>query len=116
MLVYFAHPAFTSRQERVKMEFLERLSRSLAGLERGRHITIIDPFVYAPIVEADVAPALLERLERRARGLRLGNGLEPGTDVGPLINAAQKQRVEGFIRQARDSGIPVLAQGQVAHK
>ena len=35
-------------------------------------------------------------------------------DCGPLINAAQKARVEGFIRQARDSGIPVLAQGQVA--
>ena len=35
-------------------------------------------------------------------------------DCGPLINAAQKARVESFIRQARDSGIPVLAQGQVA--
>ena len=34
-------------------------------------------------------------------------------DCGPLINAAQKNRVEGFIRQARESGIPVLAQGQV---
>ena len=35
------------------MEFLERLSGRLAQLERGRHITIIDPFLYAPIVEAD---------------------------------------------------------------
>lgn len=35
-------------------------------------------------------------------------------DCGPLINAAQKQRVEGFIRRAIDSGIPVLAQGRVA--
>jgi aldehyde dehydrogenase (NAD+) len=35
-------------------------------------------------------------------------------DCGPLINAAQKQRVEGYINQARDSGIPVLAQGEVA--
>jgi aldehyde dehydrogenase (NAD+) len=35
-------------------------------------------------------------------------------DCGPLINAGQKQRVEGFIRQAIDSGIPVLAQGTVA--
>ena len=35
-------------------------------------------------------------------------------DCGPLINAAQKDRVEGFVRQARESGIPVLAQGQVA--
>lgn len=35
-------------------------------------------------------------------------------DCGPLINAGQKERVEGFIRQAIASGIPVLAQGKVA--
>ncbi len=35
-------------------------------------------------------------------------------DCGPLINAAQKQRVEGFIRRAVESGLPLLAQGQVA--
>lgn len=35
-------------------------------------------------------------------------------DCGPLINAAQKQRVEGFINRAKDGGVPVLAQGQVA--
>lgn len=35
-------------------------------------------------------------------------------DCGPLINSDQKKRVEGFIRQAIDSGIPVLAQGVVA--
>jgi len=35
-------------------------------------------------------------------------------DCGPLINADQKKRVEGYINQARDSGIPVLAQGEVA--
>jgi aldehyde dehydrogenase (NAD+) len=35
-------------------------------------------------------------------------------DCGPLINASQKRRVEGFIRRAIDSGIPVLAQGRIA--
>jgi aldehyde dehydrogenase (NAD+) len=39
---------------------------------------------------------------------------EQDRDCGPLINAAQKQRVEGFIRRARESGIPLLAQGKVA--
>jgi aldehyde dehydrogenase (NAD+) len=34
-------------------------------------------------------------------------------DCGPLINAEQKQRVEGFIKQAIDCGIPVLAKGKV---
>ncbi len=35
-------------------------------------------------------------------------------DCGPLINAAQQQRVEGFIQRAIASGIPVLARGRVA--
>lgn len=35
-------------------------------------------------------------------------------DCGPLINGGQKQRVEGFIQQAIQSGIPVLARGKVA--
>lgn len=39
---------------------------------------------------------------------------EQDRDCGPLINAAQKQRVEGFIARAKASGIPVLAEGRVA--
>lgn len=39
---------------------------------------------------------------------------EQDRDCGPLINAAQKARVEGFIARAKAAGIPVLAQGQVA--
>jgi aldehyde dehydrogenase (NAD+) len=39
---------------------------------------------------------------------------EMDRDCGPLINAAQQARVQRYIRAAMDSGIPVLAQGQVA--
>ncbi|MFM2119527.1 MAG: hypothetical protein RL722_995 [Pseudomonadota bacterium] len=35
-------------------------------------------------------------------------------DCGPLINAGQQRRVQGFIDRAKASGIPVLAQGRVA--
>lgn len=35
-------------------------------------------------------------------------------DCGALINAEQKQRVDSFVREAIDSGIPMLAQGQIA--
>lgn len=39
---------------------------------------------------------------------------EMDMDCGPLINAAQKHRVEGFIEEACASGIPILARGKVA--
>jgi len=50
-----------------------------------------------------------ERFKRSAAGTP-----EQDRDCGPLINAAQKARVEGFIRRAQDTGIPILAQGEVA--
>ena len=35
-------------------------------------------------------------------------------ECGPLINRAQKERVEGFIQRARETGIRVLAEGKIA--
>jgi aldehyde dehydrogenase (NAD+) len=35
-------------------------------------------------------------------------------DCGPLINAKQQRRVQGYIERAQASGIPVLAQGRIA--
>ena len=49
------------------------------------------------IVERAVVAPLLERLETRARGLRLGSGLDPAVDVGPLINASAIEKVDSYI-------------------
>jgi aldehyde dehydrogenase (NAD+) len=35
-------------------------------------------------------------------------------DMGPMVNAAQKRRVEGFVGRAREAGVPVLAEGQIS--
>ena len=49
------------------------------------------------IVEEAVAEPLMERLEARARALRLGSGLEPMTDIGPLVNAGALDKVRSYI-------------------
>jgi acyl-CoA reductase-like NAD-dependent aldehyde dehydrogenase len=49
------------------------------------------------IVERSAVEPLLDRLERRAGTLRLGDGLQPTTDVGPLINDAGRTKVEEYI-------------------
>ncbi len=56
------------------------------------------------IVEEAVLEPLLERLESGARGLRLGDGLEEGTDVGPLVNAAAVEKVTGYVEVGRREG------------
>ncbi len=49
------------------------------------------------IVQRDVVEPLLQRLEARAKGLRLGPGLDETTDVGPLINAGAVDKVESYM-------------------
>jgi betaine-aldehyde dehydrogenase len=46
-----------------------------------------------------------------ASDLVLGPTLEPSTDMGPLITSAQRERVEGFVERARDSGAKVVTGG-----
>lgn len=40
---------------------------------------------------------LVDALHSRAARLRVGNGLEPMTEMGPLIRAAHRERVRGYI-------------------
>jgi len=65
------------------------------------------------IVERAVAAPLLARLERRARGLRVGSGLDESTDVGPLINPAAVEKVASYVDIGRREGELVLG-GAVA--
>jgi aldehyde dehydrogenase (NAD+) len=60
------------------------------------------------IVERSVLEPLLQRLEARARTLRLGSGLEDGVDVGPLINPAAVEKVAGYVDIGRTEGELVL--------
>jgi len=64
-----------------------------------------------------VFDAVYEEFVKRAvaftRKLRLGNGLDPKTDVGPMINAAQRAEVDARIREAVAAGARVLTGGRV---
>jgi len=41
------------------------------------------------------------------RPLRLGNGMDPATSVGPLATSAARDRIAGLVRSARDAGARV---------
>ena len=65
------------------------------------------------IVERRAVEPLLQRLETRARSLRLGPGADPATDVGPLINDAAVDKVSSYIEIGRDEG-ELIVGGAVA--
>ena len=60
------------------------------------------------IVERSVVEPLLQRLESRARKLRLGSGLDPAVDVGPLINAGAADKVSSYVDIGRGEAELVL--------
>ena len=46
------------------------------------------------------------------RTLRLGPGMEPDTDVGPLIGERYRAKVETHVEEARAQGARILAGGR----
>src|SRR5262245_59668915 len=55
-------------------------------------------------VHESLYDAVCDELGRLARETVVGNGLEPGTQMGPLQNRAQFERVKGFLEDARRNG------------
>lgn len=58
-----------------------------------------------------VADAFVESFADRARGLRLGHGLDPGVEYGPLFDEATRSRTERHVRDAVDRGARVVLGG-----
>ncbi|MFG1949093.1 aldehyde dehydrogenase family protein [Nonomuraea sp. NPDC048826] len=49
------------------------------------------------LVQESVYDEFLERLSEAVRGLRVGDPLDPATEMGPLISAEHLERVSGFV-------------------
>ena len=63
-------------------------------------------------VHESIAPRFIERIVEYARGLRLGPGLEPETDVGPMIGDTYRAKVEAHVDDAQARGARILAGGR----
>jgi len=55
-------------------------------------------------VQASVEKAVLEKLGTAVRKLRVGNGLEEGIDIGPLIDYPAIEKVEAHVQDAVEKG------------
>ncbi len=53
----------------------------------------------------------LERLVEKARQIRLGDPMDKGTDMGPLVSKKQQERVLGYIDKGKAEGAKVLVGG-----
>jgi succinate-semialdehyde dehydrogenase/glutarate-semialdehyde dehydrogenase len=65
-------------------------------------------------VHADVQPEFTERLASEFEKLVVGNGLDSGVDVGPLVEEAAVAKVERHVADATANGADVLLGGHRA--
>ena len=65
------------------------------------------------LVHERVKEEFVSQVGERVLSLRVGPGLDPETQVGPLINARQRERVAALVDSARASGATVRAGGSI---
>ena len=64
------------------------------------------------LVQKGIAPAFVQRFTEAMRAVKVGNGLESGVGLGPLINAAACNTVQDLVDDAVGSGARVLTGGR----
>ena len=63
------------------------------------------------VVEESVADEFTERLVDRFRNIRIGAGIDPNVNMGPLINSTRLRDVDAFVTRAKAEGGKVLTGG-----
>jgi betaine-aldehyde dehydrogenase len=62
-------------------------------------------------VHASVKAAFLERLVKRVSAMRIGDPMDPATQVGPLVSEQHMHKVLGYIARGRAEGARILTGG-----
>jgi aldehyde dehydrogenase (NAD+) len=65
-------------------------------------------------VHADVHDELVRLVAERARTIKLGNPFDEATEMGPVANRPQYEKVLGYLEVARAEGAQVAAGGEAA--
>jgi acyl-CoA reductase-like NAD-dependent aldehyde dehydrogenase len=65
------------------------------------------------LVHEEIADAFTERLVANAEALRVGDPLDPETDVGPLISPGDRDRVKEWVEEATSAGAELLTGGEL---
>jgi malonate-semialdehyde dehydrogenase (acetylating)/methylmalonate-semialdehyde dehydrogenase len=64
------------------------------------------------VAVGDAADALVERLEEKAREIKVGAGLDPTSEMGPVVTPEAKERITGYIGQGVEAGAVAVVDGR----
>lgn len=64
-------------------------------------------------VEYDIADSFIEGFVNKTRNLVIGNGFDPGTDIGPMVSKEQRERLERQVEDAVRKGATIECGGKI---
>jgi malonate-semialdehyde dehydrogenase (acetylating) / methylmalonate-semialdehyde dehydrogenase len=64
------------------------------------------------VAVGDAADRLVNAIQERLPKIKVGNGLEPDVEMGPLVTREHRDKVASYIDGARDQGADVVADGR----
>ncbi len=64
------------------------------------------------VVDRSVVDSFAAKLGERAAALTVGDPRDPGTQIGPMVNAAAVERVAGLVQDAVSNGAEVVTGGE----
>ncbi len=64
------------------------------------------------VAVGDVADPLVNAIQERIPKVKVGNGLEEGVEMGPLITREHRDKVASFIEKGSEAGATVVADGR----
>lgn len=64
------------------------------------------------VLVGDAADKVIPQLESRARGLCIGSGMDPQSEMGPIVTESARRRISGCIDDGVEEGAELLVDGR----
>lgn len=67
-------------------------------------------------VEKKIFETFKRSMVARAKKLRMGNGLLPSVDLGPVVNESQRKKIHSYVESGLEEGAKLLCGGRIPKK
>lgn len=84
-------------------------TESVIAKLRNAGQTCVAPQRY--LVHESIAGRFIEVAEAKMRSIKVGNGMEPATEMGPMINSSQRDHLEALVKESVVQGAEVVTGG-----
>ena len=64
------------------------------------------------VAVGDAADPLVDAIKERLPKVKVGDGMDPSSEMGPLVTEAHRDKVAGYLDSGRDQGATIVADGR----